>query len=192
MAIESPTQTKYKKDTMLRVLVFGNSGSGKSTLAQRLAGLTEIGHLDLDDVAWKPGHPGVRQSLHTSFEAIDAFIEANPQWVIEGCYTSLLDYAAENANEIIFLNPGIEICQQNCRSRPWEPHKYASKTAQDKNLQMLLNWVADYQTRDDEFSLQEHLLFYNSFDGAKSELRSNEEILAKAKEITNRNRSIKS
>lgn len=168
---------------MLRILVFGNSGSGKSTLAACIAKLPDIAHLDLDTIAWKSGQPGVRESLHTSFEAIDTFIKNHQSWVIEGCYSALLDYAADNANEIVFLNPGIEACQANCRARPWESHKYESKEAQDKNLKMLLNWVAEYQTREDEFSLQQHRLLFDSFDGTKFELTTNAQALAKAEEF---------
>lgn len=168
---------------MLRILVFGNSGSGKSTLANSIAKLPNLAHLDLDTVAWKPGEPGVREPLRKSFEAIDQFTDAHQNWVIEGCYSSLLEYAADSANEMIFLNPGVHACQENCRARPWESHKYESKEAQDKNLSMLLDWVAQYETRDDEFSLQQHRMLFDSFDGAKSELTTNTQAHAKAEEI---------
>lgn len=168
---------------MLRILVFGNSGSGKSTFAAKVASRPDIAHLDLDTIAWKPGQPGVRETLHTSFEAIDAFVEKHANWVIEGCYASLLEYAADSANQIIFLNPGVESCQQNCRSRPWEPHKYESKEAQDKNLAMLLDWVAAYETRGDEFSLQQHRMLFDAFDGTKAELTNNEQALRKSQEL---------
>ncbi|MBK1876258.1 hypothetical protein [Pelagicoccus mobilis] len=168
---------------MLRIIVFGNSGSGKSTLAASIAKLPDVAHLDLDTVAWKPSQPGVRETLHTSFEAIDSFTDAHSSWVIEGCYSTLLDYAADEANEMIFLNPGITACQENCRSRPWESHKYESKEAQDKNLSMLLDWVAEYETRDDEFSLQQHQMLFEAFDGTKFELTSNAQALSKAEEF---------
>ena len=168
---------------MLRTLIFGNSGSGKSTLARRLADLPGVAHLDLDTVAWKPSQPGVRETLHTSFQAIDAFIADQHEWVMEGCYTTLLDYAADDANEILFLNLSVPACLANCRHRSWEPHKYPALATQNENLEMLLKWVANYPTRDDEFSLQEHLLFFDSFDGSKTELKSNHDALAKAEAI---------
>lgn len=160
---------------MQRVLIFGNSGSGKSTLASRIAQEKQIAHLDLDTVAWKPGQAGIRESLNISFAAVDAFTGQHSDWVIEGCYATLLEYTADTASEIIFLHPGVSACQENCRARPWEPHKYSSPAAQDKNLSMLLDWVAAYETRDDEFSLQQHQMLFDSFDGQKTELKSNQQ-----------------
>ena len=99
-------------------------------------------------------------------------METHSEWVIEGCYSSLLTMALPFANEIHFLNPGVEVCQTHCRNRPWEPHKYSSKQAQDKNLSMLLKWVADYTERDDEFSLKAHQELFRDFQGTKTEHRT--------------------
>ena len=160
---------------MTRVVVFGNSGSGKSTLALRLARELGIRHLDLDTVAWKPDQPGVREAFEKSRAALEAFFAETENWIVEGCYASLLALAAERATRLVFLNPGVPACQRNCGSRPWEPHKYASKSAQDKNLAMLLDWVAGYDTRTDEFSLQAHRELFDAFAGPKFELAGNEE-----------------
>ncbi len=73
---------------------------------------------------------------------------------------------------LIFLNPGLEACLANCRSRPWEPHKYASKQEQDKNLQFLLSWVVDYYTRSGSLSLKAHMLCFQAYAGPKHELQS--------------------
>lgn len=159
----------------MRILVFGNSGSGKSTLAGRVALDLRGFHLDLDTIAWKDDEPGIREDEFVSIQKLDSFMRANEKWVIEGCYSSLLAEAARQASLLIFLNPGIETCLQNCRSRPWEEHKYSSKEEQDRNLEVLMNWVREYETRDDEFSLAEHQRIFDSFDGKKMEIKSNEE-----------------
>ncbi len=158
-----------------RVVVFGNSGSGKSTLSRRLAETLGLAHLDLDEIAWKPNQPGVREGMSVSVAHLKSFVAANKGWVIEGCYSGLISASLEHADELIFLNPGIDACLQNCRNRPWEKHKYPSKEAQDKNLEMLLNWVSEYESREDEFSLQAHLQVFESFQGRKTELSSSEE-----------------
>jgi len=158
---------------MKRIVIFGNSGSGKSTLAKRFARDPAVHHLDLDTLAWET--PGVRKEPSESGAALHAFVSDHEQWVIEGCYGSLLVEAMKMASEVLFLNPGVEACQENCRSRPWEPHKYPSKEAQDANLEMLLDWVAEYETRTDEFSLSAHQELFESIEGNKRVVTSNQE-----------------
>jgi len=161
---------------MERVIIFGNSGSGKSSLAKALANLQGTEHLDLDLIAWEAERPGVRADFEESKRALLRFIEGADGWVIEGCYSSLLKVAAGFCTELIFLNPGVEACVENCKARPWEPHKYPSREAQDANLRMLLDWVREYETRDDEFSLREHRRLFDAHEGKKIEYRSNEEV----------------
>ena len=158
-----------------KIVIFGNSGSGKSTLARRIAQHFILAHLDLDDIAWKAANPPVRNSMEESKAAIDAFLNTHDQWIIEGCYGSLISHAVLHASEIYFLNIGIEACIQNCKARDWEPHKYETKEAQDKNLQMLTDWVRNYETRNDEFSLKQHQKIFEQFKGKKQELKSNKE-----------------
>tara|TARA_Y100000589_G_scaffold27008_6_gene22535 strand:- start:62714 stop:63076 length:363 start_codon:yes stop_codon:yes gene_type:complete len=105
--------------------------------------------------------------IEESRAKIEAFLKDNKSWVIEGCYTDLLELLAHEASEIIFMDLSIEQCINNAKSRPWEPHKYESKEAQDANLEMLINWIKDYKTRSDPFSYGAHLRFYESFQGEK-------------------------
>ena len=162
---------------MERIIIFGNSGSGKSTLARALASLHQAPHLDLDVIAWEADRPGVRAGQAESRRELMRFIEGSERWVIEGCYSGLLREAAAYCTEMIFLNPGVEACVENCWARPWEPHKYPSQEAQDANLEMLLEWVREYETREDEFSLAEHRKLFDAHQGEKVEYRSNAEAL---------------
>jgi len=152
---------------MKRILIFGNSGSGKSTLAGRLSAEHGIAHLDLDTVGWACA--GVRKPFDESVQEIKAFFFKHSGWVVEGCYGSLLEVVAGHCSEIIFLNPGIETCLRHNLLRPWEPHKYDSKEAQDKNLDLLQNWVKEYEIRQDEYSLQQHRVIFEAFTGPKQE-----------------------
>ena len=148
----------------------GNSGSGKSTLASRLARESGLAHLDLDTLAWLPEMPPRRAPFAESVAQIEAFTAAHDAWVVEGCYADLLAAAIRQCTRLVFLNPGVEVCVANCRARPWEPHKYSSKQAQDENLELLVGWVRDYAARDDEFSLRAHRALYDAFAGDKAEL----------------------
>lgn len=84
-----------------------------------------------------------------------------------------LELAAPLATEAIFLNLPVAQCQTNARGRPWEPHKYPSPAAQDANLAMLVDWIAQYPERDDVLSLRAHRRFFEAFPGRKRELAEN-------------------
>ena len=160
---------------MRKILIFGNSGSGKSTLAKSLCELEKLSHLDLDTLAWEASVPPKRKPLKESRKEIQSFIESNDGWVIEGCYADLLEQALPSSNEIIFMNLPIEDCILNAKNRPWEPHKYKSKAAQDANLEMLIAWISQYNQRTDTFSEQSHKALYKAFWGKKTMYVSNGE-----------------
>lgn len=155
---------------MERIVVFGNSGSGKSTISKRLSDSQGLPHMDLDSIAWEMGSnpPKGRASTLSQLE-IDKFVEGNENWIIEGCYSDLLRHAMVSATKVIFLNPGINVCIENARSRPWESHKYDSPEAQNANLDMLISWIRQYDQREDEFSLVTHRNLFDSFSGDKCE-----------------------
>lgn len=159
---------------MKKILIFGNSGSGKSTLAKRLVTSLGLAHLDLDTVAWEPTATPKRSSIEESKTKIESFINSNEEWVIEGCYTDLLSIAIDISNEIIFLNLSIQECIINVRNRPWEPHKYESKAEQDTNLEMLADWIAQYNERNDDFSKTAHEKLYREYRGEKRMFIKNE------------------
>lgn len=159
---------------MSNILIFGNSGSGKSTLAKELCSSGTLAHLDLDTLAWKPVTPPERMPLEDSAKKIDDFINSTQNWVIEGCYSDLLQMVISKSTEVIFMNLPVETCKINARNRPWEPHKYKSREAQDANLEMLLDWIAQYTERDDGFSLASHERLYKNFRGKKKMYVSNQ------------------
>ncbi len=161
---------------MKKVLIFGNSGSGKTTFAKHMASEYRLAHLDLDTIAWQPTSPPLRQPISKSHGRINSFCGDHHAWVIEGCYADLLELASRHANELIFMDISIEQCIDDARSRPWEAHKYSSKEVQDQNLDMLITWIENYETRDDEFSRQAHQSLYRRFDGEKRKISNNLEL----------------
>lgn len=153
----------------MRILVFGNSGSGKSTLATRLAAQIALAHLDLDAIVWEPGKIAVQRPAQAIAASLSDFISSHERWVIEGCYGELVEAAASHCTELVFLNPGLDACLENNLRRPWEPHKYASKDAQDAMLDNLQAWVAGYYERQDPWSYSFHRRIFDAFQGAKTE-----------------------
>lgn len=152
---------------MQRILIYGNSGSGKTTMAREMAAEHGLKHLDLDLVAWDA--PGERKPLAASVAALEAFFAANDAWVVEGCYADLVEVALPYCTELRFLNPGVDACVAHCRARPWEPEKYESREEQDRRLAFLLDWVRQYDTRDDEYGLYQHRAVFDGFTGPKRE-----------------------
>ena len=158
---------------MSKIVIFGNSGSGKSTLAKSLVLEENLAHLDLDTVAWSPVQPPERMPIEQSSGLINEFLNTNNEWVIEGCYSDLLALVTGQADRMIFMNLPIEACITNAKRRPWEPHKYPTKEAQDANLNMLIDWIAMYGSRTDTFSKVAHEKLYEAFDGEKTMVLSN-------------------
>ena len=159
---------------MNKIVIFGNSGSGKSTLAKKLALEGKLAHLDLDTIAWKPESPPQRKPIPKSRKSIDDFLNANQNWVVEGSYSDLLELVIPSAEEVIYLNLPISACVANAKKRPWEPHKYASKKAQDANLNMLIAWISRYESRADTFSKAAHDKLFKTFQGNKTMHLSNQ------------------
>ena len=77
------------------------------------------------------------------------------------------------ATEMIYLDLPIQQCIDNARMRPWEPHKYTSREAQDANLEMLIEWIGEYDQRQDCFSQSAHQCLYQNFTGKKLRYVSN-------------------
>jgi adenylate kinase family enzyme len=157
-----------------KVVIFGNSGSGKSTLATELALKNQLAHLDLDTIAWKASKTPERQTIVESSQSINDFLIAHDNWVIEGCYADLLEIVTPKADKVIFLNLPASACVENAKNRPWEPHKYKSKEAQDENLDMLIDWILQYTSRNDTFSKVAHEKLFEEFQGKKTMYVSNE------------------
>ncbi len=152
----------------MKVIILGNAGAGKSTLARKLIARQPAARLSLDEVAFLGG--AERRPLQDSVEAVKRWISEQDSWIIEGCYADILEPVLACADELIFLNPGIEACLAHCRSRPWEPEKFSSRQEQDANLDNLLQWVGSYDTRTDDYGLARHKELYESFEGKKREL----------------------
>jgi adenylate kinase family enzyme len=154
----------------MRYLIMGNSGSGKSHRARALAARHGLVHLDLDTIVWEPGKIAVPRAPEQVRADLLAFVTGRATWVAEGCYGELVEAALPYCTELVFMNPGREVCLENNRRRPWEPHKYASMEAQQSKLQLLLEWVAGYDEREDATSYACHRRVFDGFTGSKTEV----------------------
>lgn len=149
----------------MRYAFFGNSGSGKSTLARMLGDRHGMTVVDLDEIYWLPDQPGSPKPFGQAVADLRARLAGLNEWIIEGCYETLIAQVLDLRPMLVFLDPGVKVCQAHCRSRPFESHKYASRSAQDRNLPMLLDWVADYYRRQGEMSLSAHKAMLAGYPG---------------------------
>lgn len=154
----------------MRIAILGNSGSGKSTLARWFAERTGAAVLDLDTVAWEPDRIAVPRPTAVAERDVRDFCASHAAWVVEGCYGDLVRATFDFSPRLLFLDPGRSQCIAHCRSRPWEPHKYASKQEQDARLPALIEWVGEYYTRGGDLSHAGHVRCFRDFAGEKTEL----------------------
>ncbi|MGD1903429.1 MAG: shikimate kinase [Geitlerinemataceae cyanobacterium] len=159
----------------MRALIVGNSGAGKTTFARKLfpnCPDADRPILNLDAVAWGEPIDGkpMRRSSADSINAIEAFTRDRDNWAIEGCYGDLLAAIASQATVLYWLDPGTDICLDRCRNRTWEPEKFATPAEQDAALAYLLEWVATYDDREDEFGRDRHAALFGGFPGEKYRL----------------------
>lgn len=152
---------------MTRIAIAGNSGSGKSTLARRLSADVDAPVLDLDTVAWEPGKIAVARAIAEATADVRVFCDSSEHWIVEGCYSTLVEAALPWHPHLLILDPGLDQCVSNCRSRPWEPHKYPAAEEQNKHLAFLLTWVEEYYSRNDDMSLEAHKALYEQYNGTK-------------------------
>ena len=152
------------------IAIFGNSGSGKSTYARALARERDMPILDLDTIYWEPEKIAVPRAPAAVRGDLNNYCNTHTDWIIEGCYGDLIAAALHWRPLLIFLNPGEAACLRNCRNRPWEPHKYASKEHQDAMLAALLAWVSDYYVRAGDMSLAAHRAVFEAYAGPKREI----------------------
>lgn len=153
----------------MKVILLGNAGAGKSTLSRKLMTKQPAARLSLDEVAFYEGTQ--RRPLEESIDAVKHFIANHESWIIEGCYADIIEPILARCDELIFLNPGVEICVAHCRARPWEPEKFGTLQEQNENLENLIAWVRSYETRTDEYGLRRHRALFDSFQGKKREFK---------------------
>jgi adenylate kinase family enzyme len=154
----------------MKLILLGNAGAGKSTMARRIIDSGDTARLSLDEIAW--GKQAERKPLEASLCELQQFLQANDDWIIEGCYSNLVEAALPFCSELRFLNPGVEVCVAHCNRRPWEPTKFASADAQQAMLGQLIKWVKEYETREDEYGLKRHRRIFDNFPGPKREYKS--------------------
>ena len=97
-----------------RILILGSSGSGKSTFAKKLAELTGLPLIHLDNVWWKADR------THISREEFDlrlTEILQGEKWIIDGDYSRTWEPRIAACDTAIFLDYSEEECMAGITGR---------------------------------------------------------------------------
>jgi len=86
---------------MRRVCVIGPCGSGKSTFSRKLAAVTDLPLIHLDQQYWRPGwqKPAVGQWP----KQVHALVSED-SWIIDGNYHSTMETRLARSDTVIFLD----------------------------------------------------------------------------------------
>jgi adenylate kinase family enzyme/GNAT superfamily N-acetyltransferase len=154
-----------------RWAIIGNAGSGKTTLARKIAQLCGAAVLDLDTLAWAENTPTPeRRPPGGTRHLLDSFCAEHESWVAEGCYEDLVAEILPFDPCLVWLRTGVDVCLARCRSRDFEPHKFASPAEQNAALPALLEWVAEYPDREGPMSESAHRALFETYQGRKHEV----------------------
>ncbi|WP_158785209.1 adenylate kinase [Pantoea sp. BAV 3049] len=140
---------------MKRVVIIGSPGAGKSTAALRLAAITRLPVIHLDQHFWSPGWVETEKSRW--YEKVQALV-TTPQWIMDGNYGSTLDQRLSVADTLIWLDYSSLTCLRRILMRTI---KYWGKTRPDIGegcperfdwafLKFALNYRRDKRRRDQQ------------------------------------------
>jgi adenylate kinase family enzyme len=86
-----------------RIAVIGPTGGGKTTFAEKLSGLINIRHVEMDSIFWKPGW---EEPSKEEFRKKIKEVTAETEWIIDGNYAGIQDLTLSRAETIIWLDTG--------------------------------------------------------------------------------------
>jgi adenylate kinase family enzyme len=87
-----------------RVLVIGSGGAGKSTFATRLARITGLPLIHLDQLFWQPGW------IEPAWKATVQQLVAAERWVMDGNFGGTLDERLQACDTVVFLDLSRWLC----------------------------------------------------------------------------------
>ena len=103
---------------MKRVLIIGCPGSGKSTLALALHRKTGLPLCHLDMLYWNADKTTVEQDV---FRARLAAVLAQEAWIIDGNFSSTMEWRLAACDTVVFLDYPEDVCLSGVRERRGKP-----------------------------------------------------------------------
>lgn len=121
---------------MKKIIVIGCPGSGKSTFSRALHDLTGIPLFHLDMMYWNEDRTRVEKDV---FYARLSNVLQKDEWIIDGDYSSTMEWRMGASDTIIFLDYPLEVCLQGASARVG-------------SVRSDMPWVEKESKVDDEFS----------------------------------------
>lgn len=103
---------------MKKIIIIGCPGSGKSTLALALHRKTGLPLCHLDMLYWNADKTTVEQGV---FRARLAAVLAQEAWIIDGNFSSTMEWRLAACDTVIFLDYPVEVCLSGVRERRGKP-----------------------------------------------------------------------
>jgi hypothetical protein len=160
-----------------RTVIIGNSGAGKSTLAAYMAAVSGARHVALDDIYWI-NQAGLQKRVEPVAKQMTAEVAATPQWVIEGVFGWLAEVALPRATALIWLDLPWADCKRGLEARG------PAYSPSPQEYEALVQWAAQYGTRQTASSEAGHRKIFDAFSGVKVALRSRADVEAFTARLT--------
>jgi adenylate kinase family enzyme len=166
----------------MKTIIIGNSGSGKSWLAEKLTESAGNPVIHLDELFWKPGGFDKKRSK----EEISSLIELakeNENWIVEGVFGELAKPFINQADFLIWLNIDWKICKARLIKRGSESKIHMERKQSLEGIRKLIEWASHYYNRADLRSHDGHKIIFQDFQGAKIQIKSQEQVNAIVKDV---------
>ena len=99
---------------MKKIIVIGCPGGGKSTFSQQLHKITGIPLYHLDMLYWNTDKTTVEKSVF--LERLAQTLDKD-EWIIDGNYTSTMEWRISACDTVIFLDYPVDVCLEGIRQR---------------------------------------------------------------------------
>ena len=152
-----------------KIIIIGCPGSGKSYLSKELSKITGITCFHIDNLYWSPDRTHItREELIIKYQDIFKYDD----YILEGNYQSTLEYRANHANIIIFLDFMLEDCIKGIRKRNNQTRDDIPWIQNENDGEELIDWIKEFNTRERPTIID----ILNKFKGKIIILKNKEEV----------------
>jgi len=156
-------------ETGKHIVIYGPACSGKTTLARQISHLTELPHIELDEIFWEPGWE--HKSLEEFRAGISAALDQCPDgWIADGNYSRVRDLILPQADTVIWLRPTFGVAF-------WRLLKRTISRCKGRTLL----WETNYESWQKAFLSGDSLLLYQ----VKNWRRYDSKVIQDLKKIPN-------